>query len=64
MEKNNDIEWLVLKMEADLEREKIRLEKLQDQVDNFQSFLDNKVTQSRDFLKEMEEILQRFKTNI
>ena len=22
MEKNNDIEWLVLKMEADLEREK------------------------------------------
>ena len=64
MEKNNDIEWLVLKMEADLERENIRLEKLQYQVDNFQSFLDNKVTQSRDFLKEMEEILQRFKTNI
>ena len=52
-----DIEWLVLKMEGNLEKEKRRLERLEDQVNNFHAFLDNKVTQAEDFLGEMERSL-------
>ena len=59
-----DIEWLVLKMEGNLEIQKIRLERLRDQTNDFHAFLDHNVTQADDFLRDMEKALQSIKNNI
>ena len=56
-----DIQWLLVKMESNLVREKLRIEKLQEQVNSFHAFLDNKVTQADDFLFAMEESLKKVK---
>ena len=56
-----DIQWLLVKMESNLVREKLRIEKLQEQVDSFHAFLDNKDTQADDFLFAMEESLKKVK---
>ena len=57
-----DVEWFVKQMEDKLEKEKRRLDKLQDEANKFWAFLDDEITQADNFLFSMEESLFAMKS--